>query len=67
MLGEWNGQTWVRESVATRDAYGKKRFSQGSFHTLDAGGLAVLAKEMSIFAKVQEMSEELEPIGVTFV
>lgn len=67
MLGEWNGQTWVREAVATRDAYGKKRFSQGTFHTLDAGGLAVLAKEMSIFSKVQEMTEEREPIGVTFI
>ncbi|KKK95638.1 hypothetical protein LCGC14_2670770, partial [marine sediment metagenome] len=44
--------------------YGKKRFSQGTFHTLDAGGLAVLAKEMSIFSKVQEMTEEREPIGV---
>lgn len=64
LLGEWNGQTWIRETAATRDAYGKKRFAQGSFHTLDAGGMAVLAKEMATFAKVREMTEDSEPIGV---
>lgn len=67
LLGEWNGQTWIRETASTRDAYGKKRYAQGSFHTLDAGGMAVLAKEMAAFAKVKEMTEEKEPIGVAFV
>ena len=67
LLGEWNGQTWIRESSATRDAYGRKRFAQGSFHTLDAGGMAVLVKEMTTFNKVKDMTEESEPIGVVFV
>lgn len=67
LLGEWNGQTWTREANATRDAYGRKRFAQGAFHTLDAGGLAVLAKEMDRFSKVKEMTQEREPIGIAFV
>jgi hypothetical protein len=67
LLGEWNGQTWIRETATTRDAYGKKRFAQGAFHTLDAGGMAVLAKEMAAFDKVKEMTEDHEPIGVAFV
>lgn len=67
LLSEWNGQTWTRETATTRDAYGRKRFSQGEFHTLDAGGLAVLAKEMAIFEKVQEMTTQREDIPLMFV
>lgn len=67
MLGQWNGQSWTRETATTRDAYGRKRFAQGEFHTLDAAGLAVLAKEMAKFEKVQEMTQIREPIGVVFV
>lgn len=67
LLGEWNGQTWVRETSSTRDAYGKKRFSQGAFHTLDAGGLAVLVKELTVFDKVREMTTQREEIGIEFV
>lgn len=68
LIGEWNGQTWRAErSASERDPYGRKRFSQGSFHTLDAGGLAILAKEMDTFTKVSAMREEAEPIGVAFV
>ena len=68
LIGEWNGQTWRAErSPNERDPYGRKRFSQGSFHTLDAGGLAILAKEMDTFSKVREMRDDPEPIGVAFV
>ncbi len=67
LLGQWNGQTWTRETAATRDAYGRKRFAAGEFHTLDAAGLAVLVREMAKFEKVQEMTTQREEIGVVFV
>lgn len=64
LIGEWNGQTWVTESSATRDAYGRKRFGKGEFHTLDAGCLAVLAKEMNAFGKVADMAAEFEELPI---
>lgn len=68
LIGEWNGQTWRAERLSTeRDAYGRKRYGQGQFHTLDAGGLAILQREMNIFDKVSQMKVESEPIGVVFV
>lgn len=67
LLGQWNGQSWTQETSATRDAYGRKRFGKGAFHTLDAGGLAVLAREMAVFSKVREMTNEAEPIGIQYV
>jgi hypothetical protein len=43
IIGEFQGQTWTYAKSAM-DAYGRKRiFSNGSFHTLDACRMAVLA------------------------
>jgi len=63
LLGEWQGQTWVREKSST-SPYGKKSYSKGSFHTLDAGGLAVMGRELNIFEAVKDIKEESEIIGL---
>ena len=43
IIGEFQGQTWTYSRSAL-DAYGRKKlYSSGSFHTLDACRMAVLA------------------------
>jgi len=61
LLGEWQGQTWVREKSET-SVYGKRSYARGAFHTLDAGGMAVLGRELNIVESVQEIKEEAEVI-----
>jgi len=63
MLGEWQGQTWVREKSET-SVYGKKSYARGTFHTLDAGGMAVLGYEMNLVESVKEMKEEIDIIEI---
>ncbi len=41
VIGEFQGQTYTIER-STMDSYGRKRFSDGSFHALDAARMAVL-------------------------
>jgi hypothetical protein len=61
LLGEWQGQTWVREKSET-SPYGKKSYSKGSFHTLDAGAMAVLGRELFTIKTMKEIREEAEII-----
>lgn len=42
LIREWNGQTYVIVRNAL-DPYGKREYSLGKFHTLDAGRVAVMA------------------------
>lgn len=41
VLKEWQGQNYTIER-SNMDPYGRRRFSNGSFHTLDAGRMAIL-------------------------
>jgi hypothetical protein len=64
LLGEWNGQNYSRVK-STTSPYGKKSFSQGSFHTLDAAAMVAVGKELKaieILTKVQE-----PPAGVPLI
>lgn len=63
LLGEWQGQTWTREKSST-SPYGKKSYSKGSFHTLDAGAMAVLGRELHIIETMKSMKEESEVIPI---
>jgi hypothetical protein len=63
LLGEWQGQTWVRANSET-SPYGKKSYAKGSFHTLDAGAMAVLGREMHSVRSIQEIKEEAEIIPI---
>lgn len=41
LIGEFQGQTWTTATMAT-DQYGRKIFSKGKFHALDAARMAAL-------------------------
>jgi hypothetical protein len=61
LLKEWNGQNYVRVRSVT-SPYGKKSYSQGSFHTLDAAAMVAVGKELrtiSLLANVQEKRENV--------
>jgi hypothetical protein len=66
LLGEWQGQTWTREQSQT-NAYGRKTFARGKFHTLDAASMFVAGKELHALEKLKEMREEHEDVGMIFV
>jgi hypothetical protein len=66
LLGEWQGQTWTREQSQT-NAYGRKTFARGKFHTLDAASMFIAGKELHALEKLREMREEHEDVGMIFV
>lgn len=66
LLGEWQGQTYSREKSET-NPYGRKSFSRGKFHTLDAGAMAVLGKELKILETMTMMREQPEVVTPVLV
>ena len=66
LLGEWQGQTWTRE-VSETNAYGKKSFSRGRFHTLDAASMFILGKELYALDTLRKMRDEHENVPIVFV
>lgn len=65
LLGEWQGQTWTRERSET-NAYGKKSFARGQFHTLDAAAMMVLAKHLSLVQGMTKIKEDRSPVPLLF-
>lgn len=58
LIGEFQGQTYTIER-STMDPYGRKRFSDGSFHSLDAARMAVLGwKQFAIEELTQKKRQE---------
>jgi len=54
LLAEFQGQTWTNDKSGM-DQYGRKRFSTGKFHALDAARMAVLGhKQYGIEAFMRE-------------
>lgn len=66
LLGEWQGQTWTREKSET-NAYGKKSYARGQFHTLDAAGMCFLGKELRVLDTLKEIRETPEKVPLIFV
>jgi hypothetical protein len=66
LLGEWQGQTWTREKSET-NAYGKRSFARGQFHTLDAASMFILGKELFALETLQKMRETPESVPIVFV
>ncbi len=66
LLGEWQGQTWKRNQTQT-DAYGKKTFARGKFHTLDAAAMFVVGQKLHSLETISEMQKEQENVGLGFV
>lgn len=66
LLGEFQGQTWTYEK-STVDMYGRRKsFSQGSFHTLDACRMAVLAYKQNAIEQMLKAQENVWEIAPTF-
>jgi len=63
LLGEWQGSTWYRERSET-NPYGKKAFNRGSFHSLDAGAMMVVGKELLLLDKMSEMRSKPEVVPI---
>lgn len=59
LLTEWQGQTWTPDRSET-NPYGRKIFSRGKFHTLDAAAMMILGKELSLLEQLQEAKKESE-------
>jgi hypothetical protein len=66
LLGEWQGQTWVRERSET-NPYGKKQFARGRFHTLDAAAMGILGKELLTLETMNKLKKEPERVPLMFV
>lgn len=66
MLREFQGQTYVVKR-STTNPYGKKRFNQGKFHTLDAARMAALAFSQEVIEATKPKPEEFEPVLDAFV
>ena len=65
LLGEWQGSTWYRERSET-NPYGKKAFNRGSFHTLDAGAMMILGKELISLETMEKMKSQQEYVPIVF-
>jgi hypothetical protein len=65
LLGEWQGSTWYRERSET-NPYGKKSFSRGSFHTLDAAAMMIVGKELLFLEKMIAMRDTHEVVPIIF-
>ena len=66
LIGEWQGQTWTRVRSET-NAYGKKTFARGKFHTLDAAAMAVIGRELLKLEEVSKVMSAREPVPVVFI
>lgn len=65
LLGEWQGQTYVRDKSET-NPYGKKIFSRGNFHTLDAAGMMVVGRELKSIDTIRKIQKEPERVPILF-
>ena len=66
LLREFQGQTYVVKR-STTNPYGKKRFNQGKFHSLDAARMAALVFSQEVIENSRPQVEEFEPVLDSFV
>ena len=57
LLGEWQGQRWVRIATTT-NAYGKRVWTRGKFHTLDAMSMLLLGKELKPLQVIKKTKKQ---------
>jgi hypothetical protein len=65
LIKEFQGQTYV-VTKSQINPYGRKEFSRGKFHTLDAARMAVLGRRMLELENLQPVEPEDEPVPVYF-
>ena len=66
LIGEWQGQTWVRDKSET-NPYGKKVFSRGRFHTLDAAAMMLVGRQMNSIKPISSFKEDGGDAPLIFV
>lgn len=65
LIGEFQGQTYVVERSTNMDPYGRKRYSDGSFHALDAARMAALGwKQHTIDAIINKPRQDVLDIPI---
>lgn len=57
LIKEWQGQSYTVVKT-TQNPYGKREYSKGTFHTLDAGRMAILGKVLDPIEKLLAQPEE---------
>lgn len=68
LFREWQGQTYT-VTKTTQDPYGRRTYSQGSFHTLDAGRMAICGHALynleALLAEQEPATEDVLDIFYT--
>jgi hypothetical protein len=68
LLTEWQGQNYVIVKTNSGGPYGTKRqFSQGSFHTLDAGKMMIAGKRLLALDEMLAAGQEQKPVLDVFI
>lgn len=67
LLGEWQGQSYVIVKTANSGPYGTRRYSEGSFHTLDAGKMMIAGKRLQALDETLAAKSEAGPVFDAFL
>jgi hypothetical protein len=67
LLGEWQGQSYVIVKNANSGPYGTRRYSEGSFHTLDAGKMMIAGKRLQALDEALAAKDEASPVFDAFL
>lgn len=66
ILNEWQGQSYTVEKSAG-NPYGKRNYSVGSFHSLDAGKMMAAAKTLPLLEEMAKAKPKHAPVMDVFV
>jgi hypothetical protein len=68
LLTEWQGQSYVITKSTGKGPYGTKRqYSEGSFHTLDAGKMMIAGKRLHALDEVLNAKQQQTPVMDVFI
>jgi hypothetical protein len=67
LLSEWQGQSYVIVKNANSGPYGKRQYSDGSFHTLDAGKMMIAGKRLHALDEMLAAKQEWTPVRDVFI
>ena len=68
LLTEWQGQSYVITKTSGKGPYGTKRqYSEGSFHTLDAGKMMIAGKRLHTLDEMLNARQQQAPVMDVFI
>ena len=65
LLSEWQGQSYTIQKTAG-NPYGKRNYSAGKFHTLDAGKMLIAGKKLQALDMILHETQIQEPVLDSF-